>query len=65
MIYSFIDYEDSDESKICIITAGSDVDDEDKREETAKRNTKIFKEIIGQVVKYSPNCILLIVTPPG
>lgn len=64
-LFALSDYEDTQNSKICIITAGSDVDNEEQRAETAKRNTDIFKGIISDVVKHSPNCTLIVVTPPG
>lgn len=51
-------------SAICIVAAGSRGNNEDK-EEAAKRNTEIFKNIIPEVVKRSPDCILIIVSHPG
>lgn len=60
----YLDYASSADSKICIVTAGATVAG-DNKELTAKQNTEIFKEIIPELVKYSPNCILIICSQPG
>ncbi|KAK9747456.1 lactate/malate dehydrogenase, NAD binding domain [Popillia japonica] len=59
----YLDYASSADSKICIVTAGATVAG-DNKELTAKQNTEIFKEIIPELVKYSPNCILIICSQP-
>ncbi|KAF2896296.1 hypothetical protein ILUMI_09881 [Ignelater luminosus] len=61
-ITSSTNYEDSKNSRICIITAGTGP--ERNKIALVTRNTEIFKAVIPQVVTYSPNSILLIVTNP-
>ncbi|GJQ68680.1 hypothetical protein Trydic_g17220 [Trypoxylus dichotomus] len=63
LISSSTDYASSADSKICIITAGATVIG-DNRELTARQNTEIFKEIVPELVKYSPNSILVICSQP-
>lgn len=58
------EYEQSENSDLVIITAGVLPDENGTRMDVLKSNIKIYKNIIPEVVKYSPNCILLIVTNP-
>jgi len=58
------DYEDSKNSDIVIITAGVLPDEHGSRMDVLSSNIKIYKDIIPEVVKYSPNCVLLILTNP-
>nr|XP_033808827.1 L-lactate dehydrogenase B chain [Geotrypetes seraphini] len=51
-------------SKIVIITGGVRQQEGESRLNLIQRNLKIFKGIIPQVVKYSPDCILLVVSNP-
>jgi len=51
-------------SRICVITAGARQRDGESRLDLVQRNTDIFKGIIPNLVKYSPNTILLIVSNP-
>lgn len=51
-------------SKLCIITAGARQREGETRLDLVQRNTDIFKGIIPQLVKHSPNAILLIVSNP-
>ncbi|KAK9882451.1 hypothetical protein WA026_021481 [Henosepilachna vigintioctopunctata] len=57
-------YESTANSKICIITAGARQREGESRLNLVQRNTDIFKSIIPQLVKYSPNTILLVVSNP-
>lgn len=59
------DYEDTKDSDIVIITAGvAQKPGGETRLQLTKRNVDIFKTIIPEVVKYSPDCILLVVSNP-
>lgn len=58
------DYAITAGSKICIVTAGARQREGETRLDLVQRNTDIFKGIIPQLVNYSPNCILLIVSNP-
>ncbi|CAG0884719.1 unnamed protein product [Darwinula stevensoni] len=51
-------------SRICIITAGARQQEGESRLNLVQRNVNVFKTIIPQLVKYSPNTVLLIVTNP-
>lgn len=58
------DYAVTANSSICIVTAGARQREGETRLDLVQRNTDIFKGIIPQLVKYSPNAILLIVSNP-
>ncbi|KYN11998.1 L-lactate dehydrogenase [Trachymyrmex cornetzi] len=58
------DYAVSANSSLCIVTAGARQREGETRLDLVQRNTDIFKGIIPQLVKYSPNTILLIVSNP-
>lgn len=51
-------------SKICIITAGARQREGESRLDLVQRNTDIFKGIVPNLVKHSPDTILLIVSNP-
>lgn len=59
-----IDYSITDGSKICVITAGARQREGESRLSLVQRNVEIFKGIIPNLVKYSPNTILLVVSNP-
>jgi L-lactate dehydrogenase len=61
----FSDYEVTTGSRICIVTAGARQKEGESRLNLVQRNTDIFKSIIPQLIKYSPDTILLIVSNPG
>lgn len=63
-INSSTDYAASANSSLCIVTAGARQREGETRLDLVQRNTDIFKGIIPQLVKYSPNTILLIVSNP-
>lgn len=52
-------------SKLVIVTAGARQQEGESRLNLVQRNVNIFKFIIPNVVKYSPDCKLLIVSNPG
>uniref|UniRef100_A0A915ILK5 L-lactate dehydrogenase n=1 Tax=Romanomermis culicivorax TaxID=13658 RepID=A0A915ILK5_ROMCU len=58
------DYEVTANSKICVVTAGARQREGESRLSLVQRNVDIFKGIIPNLVKYSPQCILLIVSNP-
>lgn len=58
------DYAVSANSNLCIVTAGSRQKEGESRRDLVQRNVHIFKGIIPQLVKHSPNTILMIVSNP-
>ncbi|XP_076623753.1 L-lactate dehydrogenase isoform X1 [Colletes latitarsis] len=58
------DYAATANSSLCIVTAGARQREGETRLDLVQRNTDIFKGIIPQLVKYSPNTILMIVSNP-
>lgn len=58
------DYAATANSSLCIVTAGARQREGETRLDLVQRNTDIFKGIIPQLVKHSPNTILLIVSNP-
>ncbi|NXC16343.1 LDHA dehydrogenase, partial [Corythaeola cristata] len=58
------DYSVTAHSKLVIVTAGARQQEGESRLNLVQRNVNIFKFIIPNVVKYSPDCKLLIVSNP-
>ncbi len=58
------DYKDTVDSDIVIITAGANQKPGETRLDLIDKNLKIFKQMIPQIVRYSPNSILLVVANP-
>ncbi|RTG80558.1 L-lactate dehydrogenase [Schistosoma bovis] len=58
------DYKYSANSDIVVITAGARQNEGESRLNLVQRNVEIFKKIIPNVVKYSPNCIIVVVSNP-
>lgn len=52
-------------SKVVVVTAGARQQEGESRLNLVQRNVNIFKFIIPNIVKYSPNCILMVVSNPG
>ena len=65
IVFSCLDYNVTANSKLVIITAGARQQEGESRLNLVQRNVNIFKFIIPNVVKYSPNCKLLVVSNPG
>ena len=63
-IVSDEDYSVTADSKMVIITMGACQQEGESRLNLVQSNVNIFKFIIPNVVKYSPNCKLLIVSNP-
>ncbi|VDP99366.1 unnamed protein product [Trichobilharzia regenti] len=58
------DYKFSENSDIVVITAGARQNEGESRLNLVQRNVEIFKFIIPNVIKYSPNCIIVVVSNP-
>ncbi|XP_028649696.1 L-lactate dehydrogenase A chain-like [Erpetoichthys calabaricus] len=58
------DYSDTANSRLCIITAGVRQKEGESRLNLVQRNVEVFKNIIPNLTKYSPNSILLVVSNP-
>ncbi|GIM30306.1 L-lactate dehydrogenase 1 [Clostridium polyendosporum] len=58
------DYPDTKDSDIVIITAGIGPKPGETRLDIINKNLAIFKQIVPEVVKYSPDAILLVVSNP-
>ncbi|MDQ2085998.1 L-lactate dehydrogenase [Herbivorax sp. ANBcel31] len=57
-------YSDCANSDIIIITAGANQKEGETRIDLVKKNTEVFRNIVGEIVKYSTDSILLVVTNP-
>ncbi|MBI2659268.1 malate dehydrogenase [Candidatus Woesearchaeota archaeon] len=57
-------YEETKNSDIVVITSGVPRKPGMSRDDLISINTKIVKEVTQNVAKYSPNCILIVVTNP-
>lgn len=58
------DYSDTKDSDIVIITAGIGPKNGETRLDIINKNLVVFKNIVPEVVKYSPDSILLVVSNP-
>ena len=58
------DYKDTANSDIVVVTAGIPRKPGMSRDDLLNTNLGIMKAVIGEAVKYSPNCILIIVSNP-
>jgi malate dehydrogenase len=58
------DYADTANSDIVVITAGIPRKPGMSRDDLLNTNFKIMQDVVSKVVKYSPNCILIIVSNP-
>ncbi|XP_061891798.1 L-lactate dehydrogenase A chain [Entelurus aequoreus] len=58
------DYSVTANSRVVVVTAGARQQEGESRLNLVQRNVNIFKFIIPNIVKYSPNCILMIVSNP-
>lgn len=64
-MFSPLDYSVTANSRIVVVTAGVRQQEGESRLNLVQRNVNIFKHIIPQIVRYSPNCILIVVSNPG
>ncbi|ESO05340.1 hypothetical protein HELRODRAFT_156879 [Helobdella robusta] len=51
-------------SKICVVTAGAKIKHGETEEQLLEKNINVFKSIIPNIIKYSPDCTLIIVSNP-
>ncbi|MDR1523125.1 MAG: L-lactate dehydrogenase [Endomicrobium sp.] len=58
------DYPDTANSDLVVISAGRGQNPGETRIDLIKANAEIFKTIIPEIVKYSPNAIILVATNP-
>ncbi|KAG7522385.1 L-lactate dehydrogenase C chain isoform X1 [Solea senegalensis] len=58
------DYSVTANSRIVVVTAGVRQQEGESRLNLVQRNVNIFKHIIPQIVKYSPRCIIVVVSNP-
>ncbi|PSH05094.1 MAG: malate dehydrogenase [Acidobacteria bacterium] len=58
------DYADTADSDIVVITAGIPRKPGMSRDDLLSTNYKIMTDVVGKVVKYSPNCIIIVVSNP-
>jgi L-lactate dehydrogenase len=58
------DYSITEGSRLCVITAGCRQREGETRLSLVQRNVEIFKGIIPQLVKYSPETLFLVVSNP-
>ncbi|RDU36222.1 malate dehydrogenase [Neobacillus piezotolerans] len=57
-------YEDTRDSDIVVITAGIARKPGMSRDDLVQTNQKIMKSVAGEIVKYSPECFILVLTNP-
>src|SRR3989441_9259571 len=58
------DYTDTANSAIVVITSGLPRKPGMSRDDLVKKNQEIVTEVTQQIVKHSPNCIIIVVTNP-
>ncbi|XP_016134056.1 L-lactate dehydrogenase B-A chain-like [Sinocyclocheilus grahami] len=58
------DYSVTANSRFVVVTAGVRQQEGESRLNLVQRNVNIFKHIIPQIVKYSPDCTLIVVSNP-
>ncbi|QKG83958.1 malate dehydrogenase [Kroppenstedtia pulmonis] len=60
-----VDYEETADSDLVIITAGIARKPGMSRDDLVSTNAKVMKSVTEQVVKHSPNCIIIVLTNPA
>lgn len=63
-INASLDYKDSADSDLCIITAGARQNPGESRLNLLQRNVELYKHIVPPLAKYSPDGIILVVSNP-
>lgn len=58
------DYPDCKGADIVVITGGANQKPGETRIDLVNKNTEVFKDIVGNIIKYNTDCILLVVTNP-
>ena len=64
MIYGTIDYADTTESDVIVVTAGMTRQPGQTRDDLLLKNAGIVRDVVSKAVHYSPDAILVIVTNP-
>lgn len=59
------DYAVTANSRLVVVTAGVRQQEGESRLNLVQRNVNVFKAIIPQIIKYSPNCTIVVVSNPG
>jgi len=57
-------YEDAKDSDVVVLTAGVPRKEGMSRDDLVKVNSKIVASVVKEIVKYSPNCIIIVVSNP-
>lgn len=57
-------YSDCKDADIVVITGGANQKPGETRIDLVNKNTAIFRDVVGNIVKYNKDCILLVVTNP-
>ncbi|KAL2238024.1 UNVERIFIED_CONTAM: L-lactate dehydrogenase A [Sesamum indicum] len=63
-IHASLDYAISANSDLCIVTAGARQNPGESRLNLLQRNVALFKHIVPPLAKYSPDCIIMVVSNP-
>lgn len=63
-VFVLLDYTETADSKLIIITAGIRHKADEKRLSVLGKNVEVLKSVVPKLVKLSPNAILLIVSTP-
>ncbi|CAL5432668.1 unnamed protein product [Camellia sinensis] len=63
-ILASVDYSVTSGSDLCIVTAGARQNPGESRLNLLQRNVALYEKIVPQIVKYSPETILMIVSNP-
>ncbi|HHT26008.1 MAG TPA: L-lactate dehydrogenase [Firmicutes bacterium] len=58
------DYEDTAEADVIVIAAGASQKPGETRLDLVRKNTEIFRSIIGQIMEHNPKGIILVATNP-
>lgn len=64
-MFFIADYAVTAGSRIIVITAGVRQQPGESRLSLVQRNVNIYKKIIPEIAKYSPDAILLVISNPG
>ncbi|PIN20248.1 Lactate dehydrogenase [Handroanthus impetiginosus] len=63
-IHASLDYAATANSDLCIVTAGARQNPGESRLNLLQRNVALFKHIVPPLAKYSPDCMILVVSNP-
>ncbi|EYU32868.1 hypothetical protein MIMGU_mgv1a009187mg [Erythranthe guttata] len=63
-IHASVDYADTADSDLCIVTAGARQNPGESRLNLLQRNVALFRHIVPPLAKYSPESIILVVSNP-